>query len=89
MSGGFFNNVNQQINVNAAASSSNDWRLLLPDEERKANVGMLFKLFELMKNTFTTNQRFIASKRWEDEAYNKANSKEEYQQSISTKMQHV
>src|SRR5437763_6446050 len=85
MSGGFFNNVNQ-INMNAGSSSSTDWRLTLSDEERKANVSRLFKLLELAMLHLSPNQRFLTSKKCEDDAYNKATSKEEYQQAIVLRM---
>jgi hypothetical protein len=81
MSGGFFRNVNQQINVNIVLT---DWRLTLSDEERKANIS---KHFKFLSTSYSNSQRFIASKKWEDDVYNKASSKDEYYQIIASKMQ--
>ncbi|CAG8630690.1 285_t:CDS:2 [Dentiscutata erythropus] len=70
-----------QINMSGATT---DWRLLLSEDERKINVGRLYKGLELLNQPPT--YRFHLSKQWENDSYNSANSKDEYNQLIGAKL---
>ncbi|CAG8464294.1 8799_t:CDS:2 [Cetraspora pellucida] len=76
-----------QINMSGATT---DWRLLLSEDERKINVGRLYKGLELLNqpNLYPTH-RFHASKQWENDSYNSANSKDEYNQLIGAKLREL
>ncbi|CAG8520397.1 6920_t:CDS:2, partial [Scutellospora calospora] len=68
-------------------NATTDWRLLLSEDERKHNVGRLYKGLELLNRpNVYAQQRFHASKQWENESYNNANSKDEYNQLIGAKL---
>ncbi|PKY38231.1 hypothetical protein RhiirA4_451181 [Rhizophagus irregularis] len=81
--------VNQQINMYTASSSSANWRFTLSDGERKTNVKRLFVLFEVFNINLNVNQRFTASKKWEDDAHKRAKSKYEYNQTLVAKMRAI
>ncbi|CAG8606111.1 4659_t:CDS:1, partial [Diversispora eburnea] len=81
---------NTQINV---SGTSTDWRLQFTEEDRKNIVSRLFKGLEFLnKNSeenFSDNQRFFYSKNWENEAYNIANSRDEYNSIIGAKLKEL
>ncbi|CAG8833637.1 21310_t:CDS:1, partial [Racocetra persica] len=76
-----------QINMSGATT---DWRLLLSEDERKINVGRLYKGLELLNQPdLYPTQRFHASKKWENDSYNSANSKDEYNQLIGARLREL
>ncbi|CAG8695918.1 40835_t:CDS:2 [Gigaspora margarita] len=75
---------NGQINMSGATT---DWRLHLSEDERKINVGRLYKGLELLNQPPT--YRFHISKQWENDSYNSANSKDEYNQLIGAKLREL
>ncbi|CAI2200742.1 3690_t:CDS:1, partial [Funneliformis geosporum] len=50
------------MNINAAASSSVDWRITLSEDERKKIVSRFFKLFEFVGSGTNQDQRFLLAK---------------------------
>ncbi|CAG8754311.1 12143_t:CDS:2, partial [Racocetra fulgida] len=64
--------------------------LLLSEDERKINVGRLYKGLELLNQPdLYPTHRFHASKKWENDSYNSANSKDEYNQLIGAKLREL
>ncbi|CAI2169767.1 19123_t:CDS:2 [Funneliformis geosporum] len=77
------------MNINAAASSSVDWRITLSEDERKKIVSRFFKLFEFVGSGTNQDQRFLLAKKWEEDAFNNAHSKDDYHRSITTKFSNM
>ncbi|CAG8601120.1 16168_t:CDS:2 [Acaulospora morrowiae] len=75
---------------NTLASASTGWRVLLNADDRKVNVGRLFKGLELLNQaSMDPNQRFELSKQWENDAFSVANTREEYNARIGAKLKEI
>ncbi|CAG8554016.1 10775_t:CDS:2 [Dentiscutata heterogama] len=69
------------------SSATTDWRLLLSEDERKINVGRFYKVLELFNQPSV--YIFQISKQLEIDFHNCANSKDEYNQLIETKLREL